>query len=196
MFLKISLNSQENTCVGVSFSIKLQVLDLQIHWKRDTSTQMSLDVPDYFENLIWWVTWFVKWYGTSFNEICGLTWCIFVHHLPYHKNYTWYTYFKLWIFFRKFCMLSIKFNYAAPFFLLRLVQSCFHSSASSFDIFSISSRDVFDPVKCKALFLFCDCLSLSFIDTSLSILQCFSSSKFLLSSSRPKPLLAFESSSG
>ena len=55
----------------------------------------------------------------------------------------------------------------------------------------------FDPVKCKVRFLFCDCLSLLFIDTSLSLLQCFPSLKFSPSlSSWPKPFRAFESPSG
>ena len=40
---------------------------------------------------------------------------------------------KLWSYFCKFGMLSIKFNYAAPFSLLKLVQSSFYPSASSFD---------------------------------------------------------------
>ena len=83
---------------------------------------------------------------------------------------------KLWTFFCKFYLLSIKSSYAAPFSLLKLLQSWFHPSASS----------VFDPVKFKARFLFCDCLSLLFINTPLSILLRFSSSKFLpsLSSSQ------------
>ena len=38
-----------------------------------------------------------------------------------------------------------------------------------FNISSICPRDVFDPVKCKARFLFFDCLSLLFSDTN----QCF-----------------------
>ena len=87
---------------------------------------------------------------------------------------------KLWTFFCKFYVLSTKFNYAAPF-------SLFHRpSVSSFDplatfllvffvclwLFNISSicpRDVFDSVKCKARFLFFDCLSLLLIDAN----QCF-----------------------
>ena len=64
-------------------------------------------------------------------------------------------------------------------------------------ISSICSRNVFDSAKCKARFLFFDCLSLLFIDTSFIVLQCFSSSKFSpLLSSWPEPLRAFEISSG
>ena len=75
---------------------------------------------------------------------------------------------RLWTFFCKFYMLSIKFNYAAPFSLLKLLQIWFHLSASLFDpfvsflclrLFNISytcPRHAFDPVKCKARFLFCD----------------------------------------
>ena len=75
---------------------------------------------------------------------------------------------KLWTFFCKFYMLSIKFNYAALFSLWKLLQSWFHLAASSFS----------DPVKCKTRLLFCDCLSLLFSDTSVSVLQCFSSRSF------------------
>ena len=39
VFLKISQNSQENTCVGVSF---LQVLGLQLYEKRDSNTGVFL----------------------------------------------------------------------------------------------------------------------------------------------------------
>ena len=66
------------------------------------------------------------------SVICRVTWCIFVHHSPYHMNEFDIACIKLWTFFCKFYMLSIKFNYAAPL-------CC-----------SICSRDVFDPVKCKA----------------------------------------------
>ena len=92
-------------------------------------------------------------------------------------------------------MPSIKFNYATPFSLLKLVQSCFRPPAGEpiwsfgnffvsflclglLNIFSIYSRDVFDSVECIAWFLFCGYLSLMSIDTSLSILQSFSSPKF------------------
>ena len=37
VFLKISQNSQENTCAGVSFLIKLQASCLQRYLKRDSS---------------------------------------------------------------------------------------------------------------------------------------------------------------
>ena len=47
---------------------------------------------------------------------------------------------KLWTLFCKFYVLSIQFIRAAPFFLLKLLQSWFHPSASS----------VFDPAKFKA----------------------------------------------
>ena len=42
VFLKISHNSQENTCVGVSFLIKLQASGLQLYLKRDYDTGVSL----------------------------------------------------------------------------------------------------------------------------------------------------------
>ena len=102
-------------------------------------------------------------------------------------------YVKLWTFFCRFYMLSIKFNYAASFSVLKL-QSWFHPSAGSFDLWAtfllvflclrlfhisfICPQEVFDPVKCKARFLFGDCIWLLFIDTPLSVLQCFLSLKF------------------
>ena len=42
MFLKISQNSQENTCARASFSIKLQASGLQLHLKRDSGTVIFL----------------------------------------------------------------------------------------------------------------------------------------------------------
>ena len=44
-------------------------------------------------------------------------------------------YVKLWTFFCRFYMLSIKFNYAASFSVLKL-QSWFHPSAGSFDLWA------------------------------------------------------------
>ena len=79
-------------------------------------------------------------------------------------------YVRLKTFLCKFYMLSIKFNYVPPFSLLKLLHSWFHPPVSLFDpfvsflclrLFNISStcpRYVFDPVKCKARFLFCDAL--------------------------------------
>ena len=105
--------------------------------------------------------------------ICGEMCCIFAHHLPYHKNGFNLNFVRLWTFFlhailHAFYMQLIKFSYEARFSLLKLLQSCFHPSASLFDsfvsfscrrLFSISSiclRHDFDYVKCKARFLFCD----------------------------------------
>ena len=63
-----------------------------------------------------------------------------------------------------------------------------------FNISSICPRDVFDPVKCKTWLLFCDFLSLLFIDTILSVLHCLSFLKLSpLLLSCPKPLRVFES---
>ena len=106
-------------------------------------------------------------------------------------------------------MLSIKFNYAAAFSLLKLLQSWFHPSATLFDpfvsfqclrLFNISStcpRHVFDPVKFKARFLFSDAFHCCLLRIFCSVFQCFSSlrlSSALLS--WLEPLCAFESSSG
>ena len=40
--LKFLQNSQENTCVGVSFLIKLQALGLQLYLKRDSGVGVFL----------------------------------------------------------------------------------------------------------------------------------------------------------
>ena len=40
--LKKLKNSQESTCCGVSFSIKLQSSGLQIYWKKDSGTVVFL----------------------------------------------------------------------------------------------------------------------------------------------------------
>ena len=42
VFLKILEKSQESTCVGVYFFIKLQAYGLQIYWKRDSDTVVLL----------------------------------------------------------------------------------------------------------------------------------------------------------
>ena len=60
-----------------------------------------------------------------------------VHHSPYHMKWIWYSLHQalgIFFFFCKFYMLSVKFNYAAPFSLLKLFQSWFHPSARSFDL--------------------------------------------------------------
>ena len=40
MLLKISQNSEENTCVGVSILINLHTSALQLYQKKETSTQL------------------------------------------------------------------------------------------------------------------------------------------------------------
>lgn len=55
---------------------------------------------------------------------------------------------KLWMPFFKFCILQIKFNYTAPFFLSKLVHSWCYLSASSCDPF----LQFFDSFLCRRLF--------------------------------------------
>ena len=50
VFLKISQNSQENTCARVSFLIKLQDLGLQLYWIRDSSTDILCGFCEIFKN--------------------------------------------------------------------------------------------------------------------------------------------------
>ena len=92
-------------------------------------------------------------------------------------------------FFCKFYILSIQFKWYYSIFSIKisaelvpsfgelfwLFDNFFNSFLGLwlFNISSICAQDVFDPVKYKVRFLFCDCFSLLFIDTSLSVLQCF-----------------------
>ena len=65
MFLEILQNSQENTCVRVSFLIKLQASDLQLYWKRDSDTGGFL-----------WILW--NFYEHSFlQNTSGGCFCFF-----------------------------------------------------------------------------------------------------------------------
>ena len=72
---------------------------------------------------------FVKWNRKSVSVICRVTW--FIIH-PTIWNEFDIVYVKLGAFF--FHKLSVKFNYAAPFSLLDLIQSWFHLSARSLDL--------------------------------------------------------------
>ena len=76
---------------------------------------------------------FVKWNRKSVSVICRVTWFII---RPTIWNEFDIVCIKLWAFFFsfKFYMLSVKFNYAAPFSLLKLFQSWFHPSARSCDL--------------------------------------------------------------
>ena len=127
---------------------------------------------------------FVKWNRKSVSVICRVTWFII---RPTIWNEFDIVCIKLWAFFfflqilhaiskvqlccsifsiKTFSKLVPSFgevvwpfgNFFVSFLCLRL-----------FNISSICSRDVFDLVKCKARDFFCDCLSLLFIDISLSV---------------------------
>ena len=50
VFLEISQNSQEKTCVKVSFLIKLRAWGLQLYWKRDTVTVFSCKFGEISKN--------------------------------------------------------------------------------------------------------------------------------------------------
>ena len=125
----------------------------------------------------------VTWNRKLVSVICRVTWFII---RPTIWNEFDIVCIKLWafFFFFKFYMLSVKFNYAAPFSLLKLFQSWFHPLVRSFDLLgtfllvfclwlfnisSICSQDVFDPVKCKAQGFF----ATAFIAVSGYLTQCF-----------------------
>ena len=152
---------------------------------------------------------FVKWNRKSMSVICRVTW--FIIH-PTIWNEFDIVCIKLWAFFfflilhatskvqlccsifsiKTFSKLVPSFgevvwpfgNFFVSFLCLRL-----------FNIFSFV-RETFLILWNVKSGIFCNCFSLLFIDISLSVLQCFSLSKFLPSlSSWAKPLRAFESSS-
>ena len=56
VFLKISQNSQEKTCAGVSFSINLLTLSLQLYLTTDSSTGFFFKFCKTFNNTIWTIT--------------------------------------------------------------------------------------------------------------------------------------------
>ena len=56
VFLKISQNSKENTCVGVSFLITLQVSGLQLYLKRDSDTDVFLWILRNFQEYLFYRT--------------------------------------------------------------------------------------------------------------------------------------------
>ena len=152
---------------------------------------------------------FVKWNRKSVSVICRVTWFII---RPTIWNEFDIVCIKLWAFFSFFFFLQIldaisKVQLCCSIFSIKTFSKLVPSFGEVvwpfgnffvsflclrlFNISSICSPDVFDPVKCKAQGFFCDCLSLLFIEISLSVLQCFSSSKFLTSlSSWEKPLRA------
>ena len=71
-----------------------------------------------------------EWY--LWNEIAimwvqfaEVTCCIFAHHLPYHKKWIWWKLrqaLDIFLHILRFYILSIKFNYAAPFSSLKLLK--------------------------------------------------------------------------
>ena len=48
MFLKISQNSQQNTCIRVCFPLKLLASGLRIYWKIDSDTAVFLWIFQHF----------------------------------------------------------------------------------------------------------------------------------------------------
>ena len=50
VFVKLSQNSQENTCVEVSFLINVQAWGLQLYLKRDSDTVFSCEFCKTFKN--------------------------------------------------------------------------------------------------------------------------------------------------
>ena len=56
MFLKISKNSQENTCAWVSFLIKLQSWGLQLYWKETPAQVFPCEFCEIFKTTFFYRT--------------------------------------------------------------------------------------------------------------------------------------------
>ena len=63
------INSQENTCFGVSFLIKLQSRRLQLYQKRDSDTGIAKVLGTSFLQNIPWATASILWYLKRIFEI-------------------------------------------------------------------------------------------------------------------------------
>ena len=125
---------------------------------------------------------FVKWNRKSVSVICRVTWFIIC---PTIWNEFDIVCIKLWALFCKFYMLSVKFNYAASFSLLKLFQSCFHPSARSFDhlatfllVFCVFGYLTFLPFVRQTFLILWNVkrrvfLRLSFIAVYWNLTQCF-----------------------
>ena len=105
--------------------------NLAEHFEDCNKIPLNLDLHDYF------------WKLNLMSDICEMKSHIsecnlqsnVVHHSPYHMKWIWYSLHQaLGIFFCKFYMLSVNVNYAAPFSLLKLLESWFHPSARSSDL--------------------------------------------------------------
>ena len=86
-------------------------------------------------------------------------WYIFVHHLPCHKKEIWY---KLRQSLGIFLQILSAINKVQLCCSILSIKTCSRLVSSLGELF-------FDPVKFKMRFLFCDCLSLLFIDTPHSV---------------------------
>ena len=83
----------------------------------------------------------MNWNCNSVSVICRVTWCIIFIIYPTIKNEFDINCFSLWTFFCKFNILSIKFNYAFSFSLLKLYQSWLHPPVSSYDSLTTNLLD-------------------------------------------------------
>ena len=79
LFLKISQYSSENTCVGISFLIKLQAFRAPALLKRDSNTGVFCEHWEIFKN-----TYFEEHLRTAASE--SFTWTFFYMN-KYHRNW-------------------------------------------------------------------------------------------------------------
>ena len=78
LFLKISQYSQENTCVGISFLIKIQAFRAPALLKRDSNTGVFCEHWEIFKN-----TYFEEHLRTAASEI--FTWTFFYMNKQHRK---------------------------------------------------------------------------------------------------------------
>ena len=79
LFLKISQYSQENTCVGISFLIKMQAFRAPALLKRDSNTGVFCEHWEIFKN-----TYFEEHLQTAASE--SFTWTFFYMN-KYHRKW-------------------------------------------------------------------------------------------------------------
>ena len=154
---------------------------------------------------------FVTWNRKSVSVICRVTWFII---RPTIWNEFDIVCIKLWAFFFFLQILHAisKVQLCCSIFSIKTFSKLVPSFGevvwpfgNFLFVFCAFGYLTFLPFVCDTFLIlwnvkrgiFCDYFSLLFIDISLNVLQCFSSSKFSLSlSSLAKSLRAFESSSG
>ena len=107
--------------------------NLADHFDDCSKVPLNLDFHDYFSKLNL-MSDICDVNRKSVSVICRVRWLIICTTTWNKFDIVCIKLCAFFFFFCKFYMLSVKFNYAAPFSLLKLFQSWFHPSARSFDL--------------------------------------------------------------